>query len=142
MKIDSKLAFKMWDDIFGPDKEIAVDCYGSYIKRSDYGDHETRRQAPDGKYYNYGWDLDHIRPISNFENENEADFLNNLEPVHWLNNQEKADKLSHIIIDGIEYHVVDCDICGENDEKGYGIKNQDGQRVDWKGISGRYYRTK
>lgn len=142
MLIDKKLALRMWDDIFGANKEMVIDCYGAYIKRSDYGDHETKRIAPDGKSYFYGWDIDHIRPRSDFPHPEDADFLNNLEPVHFLNNQEKSDNYPAFTIGGKQYKVVSCAVCQSLGEKGYGVVNNQGQRVDWKGVSNQCYVNK
>lgn len=141
MKISKSVALRLWDDVFGADNKIVLDCYGTYIFRDDYGDHETMRDWKDGKKHSFGWDLDHIRPVSSFENESEADFMNNLEPIHFENNREKADRYPSFVIGDESYTVVRCDICGANGERGYGIKNKDGVRVDWKAVSGHYYKT-
>ncbi len=40
-----QMALKLWDDIF--DKALwAQDCYGTWVYRNDYGDHETTRKRP------------------------------------------------------------------------------------------------
>ena len=136
MTIDKDVAMTAWEAAFG-DVEMATDCYGVWMKRSDYGDHETKRKAAGGKSYYYGWDLDHIRPRSDFENETDADFYNNLEPVHFINNSEKADKYPAYVVRGQEYTVVKCEICASNGVPGYGIKlKSSGGRVDWKARKG------
>ena len=142
MDINRDLALRIWDDVYGSNQEYVLDCYGTYICRSDYGDHEKMRQRPDGKTYSYGWDLDHIRPRSDFAKPEDADFLNNLEPVHWVNNHDKDDANGAFTIDGRSYHIVRCEICKAHNERGYGIVDDStGKRVDWKGVSNRYYQT-
>ena len=142
MTINREVAMKLWRDIFG-DKLWAQDCFGTWMYRDDYGNHEkTRNNRPggNGKTYYYGWDVDHIMPRSNFKNESDADFFNNLEPLHFLNNQKKADKTS-FEINGLNYSVVECEICRKNGLKGYGIKNISSNiRVDWKYSFNLYYR--
>ncbi len=116
-------ALKIWDDIY--EKELWVqDCYGTWIYRNDYGEYETMRKRPGGKgvLYNYGWELDHIRPKNNFENEEDADFYNNYEPVHYKNNRKKSDKLE-FVIHNKKYKVVECNLCRENGLLGYGIED-------------------
>lgn len=71
-----QMALKLWDDIF--DKALwAQDCYGTWVYRNDYGDHETTRKRPGGseKKYNYGWEVDHIKPKSSFKDESDADLF-------------------------------------------------------------------
>lgn len=141
MTITKDVAMRLWKDVFG-NKVWARDCYGLWMYRDDYGDRETRRIRPDGngKLYHYGWNIDHIRPKSNFKNESDSDFYNNFEPVHYLNNEEKGYDYPSFEIEGKKYQVVKCDICGRNGVPGYGIKSiETGQRIDWKAIQGKYY---
>jgi len=140
--IDIELAMKIWNDVFGADKTMVLDCFGTYICKADYGNHEKKRQAPDGKSYYYGWDLDHIRPRSSFPQPEAGDLFNNLEPIHWLNNQEKSDQYPHFKIDGKSYQIVKCGICAQEGEEGYGVLDSNGNRIDWKGVSKRFYSTK
>lgn len=42
------------------------------------------RQSP------HGWEVDHINPVSN----GGSDDINNLQPLQWANNADKADKLN------------------------------------------------
>lgn len=136
-------ALKIWDAIFGNNTLWAKDCFGTWMYREDYGKTETVRVMPntDGKKYHFGWEIDHIRPKSSFENEKNADFLNNYEPMHWQNNRDKADAYPHFIIDEEQYRVVKCRVCSSNGFHGYGIINQNDERVDWKGRMGKYFPT-
>ena len=52
------------------------DMCGSAMRFSDYG-----------KQTDYGWEVDHIRPVSR----NGSDDLSNLQPLHWQNNRRKGD---------------------------------------------------
>lgn len=38
-----------------------------------------KRPGGDGKSYSYGWEIDHIRPKSDFKNESDAHIYNNYE---------------------------------------------------------------
>jgi len=136
MKVSRELARKLWKDVFGSDL-WAVDCFGTWIYRDDYGDTQTTRIRPNGngKRYNYGWDVDHIFPVAR----NGKDAMNNYEPMHHVNNKQKSDNLNFKIGD-IPYQVVKCDICSSHGLYGKGIINQHtSKRVDWKGVQNRYY---
>lgn len=141
--MEKSKALEIWDAIFGANTKWAVDCFGTRMYRDDYGDTEKKRASPDGdgKQYHYGWEIDHIRPKSDFQNESDADLYNNYEPMHWQNNRDKADSFPHFMIDGKQYRIVKCDICGKHGLKGYGIIDQAGERVDWKGRNGKYFTT-
>ena len=52
------------------------DSTGSVMRYSDYGDRDSA----------YGWEIDHIHPDG-------PDELWNLQPLYWLNNARKSDKL-------------------------------------------------
>jgi len=55
------------------------DKAGAWIKWSDYGktDFET----------NLGWQIDHSKPLSG----QGSDDLDNMQPLHWVNNEAKGD---------------------------------------------------
>jgi HNH endonuclease len=55
------------------------DACGAWIVRSQYGDVTER---------GFGWEIDHIDPVSN----GGADDPWNLQPLQWQNNREKGDK--------------------------------------------------
>ena len=143
MEITREIAFKLWSDIYG-NNLWAQDCFGTWMYRDDYGDYnKTRNNRPGGtgNAYHYGWDVDHIKPKKEFEDEKQATFFNNLEPLHRSNNLAKGDGMN-FVINGINYQVVKCSICGHNQRRGYGIKNmKTGERVDWKYTKNLFYDT-
>lgn len=142
--VNRDTAMAIWKAAFG-DEEWAKDCFGTWMCRDDYGEHEKTRLDPDGsgKRYYFGWDIDHIRPISSFDSASDADFLNNYEPEHWQNNAEKSDSYPPFKIGSREYTVVKCEICGNNGVKGYGILDKaKNARVDWKAKTSQYYSGK
>ncbi|WP_303318580.1 HNH endonuclease signature motif containing protein [Flavivirga abyssicola] len=51
-------------------------------KKMKWDDHGDRNSS-------YGWEIDHIDPVSN----GGSDHIDNLQPLHWENNADKADKL-------------------------------------------------
>jgi len=51
------------------------DYAGAWIRRDHYG-----------KESKYGWEIDHLKPISKAG----TDDLDNLYPLHWQNNRKKA----------------------------------------------------
>ena len=134
MIIDKELALKLWDDVFG-NKRFAQDCFGTWMCRDAYSNDVVSMKDPfgSGRYYDYSWNVDHIRPKSSFAKESDADFKNNFEPMHRQNNLEKSDKYPVFTIDGKTYRIV------SNQYGGYGIVNSNGVRIDWK-KDGRHYR--
>lgn len=136
-----ELAIKIWGDIYG-DTLWAQDCFGTWIYKNDYGDTERLRIRPNGtgRKYNYGWEVDHIKPKSKFSDESKADFYNNYEPMHYQNNRKKGDDIV-FTINEVEYQVVKCNICEKHQLMGYGIAvKKTGKRVDWKYKRNAYYR--
>lgn len=134
MNIDYKFAMKFWNDVFGNVK-YAQDCFGTWMCKDAYSNEPVSMKDRNGgnKYYDYSWNIDHIRPKSDFLDENNADDLNNIEPMHRQNNLAKSDNYPHFEIDGIQYRVI------KNNNGGYGIVDANGRRVDWK-KDGRYYK--
>lgn len=141
--MERERALEIWDAIYGKNNKWQVDCFGAWMYRDDYGDTEKKRVRPggDGKQYKYGWEIDHIRPKSDFESESNSNFLNNYEPMHFDNNRNKSDAFPHFKINNRTYRIVKCDICSSNGYRGYGIINESNERIDWKGKQGRYFRS-
>ncbi len=50
------------------------------MKWSEHGNRDSK----------YGWEIDHINPVAN----GGGDELNNLQPLNWVNNANKGDKLN------------------------------------------------
>jgi hypothetical protein len=64
--------------VIGYDPTISRrDSCGAMIKRSDYGNTNSR----------YGWEVDHIKPVS----KDGKDDLQNLQPLQWENNRYESD---------------------------------------------------
>ena len=141
--MEKEKALEIWDAIFGKNIYWMQDCFGAWMYRDDYGDVKTARKRPggDGNNHLYGWEIDHIRPKSDFSNEKNADFLNNYEPVQWMNNRDKADSYPHFNLGKRQYRVVKCNICHSNGYNGYGIIDENGNRIDWKGRLSKYFPT-
>jgi len=53
------------------------DKCGAWIRRDHYGNTDSQ----------HGWEIDHIRPVS----DGGGDELANLQPLHWRNNRGKGD---------------------------------------------------
>ena len=134
MTVDKELAMKLWNDIYG-NRRFVKDCFGTWMCRDAYSNEAVSMKDHEGgpKYYDYSWNVDHIRPKSSFANEKDADFLNNFEPMHRQNNLQKSDNYPHFEVNNKKYNIV------RNANGGYGIANSNGNRVDWK-KDGRYYR--
>ena len=134
MTVDKKTALKVWQAAFG-NVEWAVDCFGTLMNVSAYSNESVVMRRPgDNRDYDYSWNIDHIRPISNFEKESDANFMNNLEPMHRENNLEKLDNYPNFKIDGKSYKVVRTE-----GFYGYGIANLLGIRIDWKARTHQYF---
>jgi hypothetical protein len=141
MSVSSNTAQTVWVAAFG-NQTWATDCFGTWIHKDDYGDYNKKRIRPggDGQLHNYGWDIDHIRPVSDYNKESDADFYNNYEPMHRQNNSLKSDNYPHFSINSRQFKVVTCDICTSHNTKGYGILNiTSNQRVDWKAKQNKYF---
>lgn len=141
MSVDRNTAMRLWQDVFGSNI-WGQDCFGSWMYRDDYGDKDKLRVGPSGlgRPYNYGWDVDHIRPISDFNIEQAAHFMNNYEPMHHTNNARKSNFYPHFAIGRERYMIVKCSICNAHEVPGYGIiKISSDTRVDWKGVKNKYY---
>ncbi len=54
------------------------DICETIIQKSAYGDIGSK----------FGWEIDHIQPVS----KNGSDNINNLQPLYWETNRDKADK--------------------------------------------------
>lgn len=141
MEINRELAMKLWNDVFG-NVIFATDCFGSWICKYDYGIYNNKRIRPNGpgEPYLYGWDIDHIRPKSDYSNETDANFMNNFEPMHHDNNLEKSDNFPNFKIGTKSYQIVKCTLCSNDNKRGYGIvETNTMSRVDWKGKQERHY---
>lgn len=66
------------------------DICGAWIGYGYYGNRNSQ----------YGWEIDHIKAESNYG----SDDLNNLRPLHWLNNARKSDGslIAAIIASGVD----------------------------------------
>ena len=132
-------ALKLWEAMFGQ-AEWVQDCFGVWMNKNDYGDTEKKRIRPGNtKSYSYGWEIDHIRPKSDFGENADPDLYNNYEIMQWNNNRTKADNYPQFEIDKKKYKVVVCNICKSANLKGYGIEDSNGNRIDWKGKHNRYF---
>lgn len=127
MKINKENALRLWELIYGS-RDLVQDCFGTYMYKYDFGDSATKRVwKNDGKLYNFGWEIDHILPTS----KGGTDDNNNLEPMHWQNNQEKSDKTIFYIQDK-QYEIYRCKLTVDG-YKGYGIIDRSNRtRIDWK----------
>lgn len=141
--MEKEKALLIWEAIYGKEVLWITDCFGTWMYKEDYGDIDKKRIRPkgDGKLHTYGWEIDHIRPKDSYQNEKEANFLNNYEPMHWKNNRDKTNSFPHFVINNNKYRIVKCNICSGHGFKGYGIINENGERVDWKGIRNEYFAT-
>jgi len=79
-----------WEKEFG-DATVAEDFAGREIRKGSYGQEGSR----------YGWDIDHIMPLS--KGGTNAD--SNKQIVHVITNDEKGDKTTFVSSDGYKYQV-------------------------------------
>ncbi len=63
--------YEKYKDSFRNDKD------GEHIMKMDYG-----------KEGDFGWEIDHIKPVSKGGTDN----IENLQPLQWKNNRKKANK--------------------------------------------------
>lgn len=134
MTID-EIAKKLWSDVFG-DEEWAKDPFGRWMHRDAQSNVAVYKNIPglDGSR-DCSWNIDHIRPISSFKNEDDAESFNNYEPMHRLSNLEKSDDYHYFHVLGKRYKVV-----AFEGWRCYGIVDLDtASRVDWKGKQNRNY---
>ena len=132
MEINRKNALRFWETVYGSELLVS-DCFGTLIYKEDYGDYTTERLY-EGKKYNFGWTIDHILPIKL----GGTDDNNNLEIMHWKNNQEKGDH-NTFVINNIRYAIYRCKQTVDG-YRGYGIINQNtGLRIDWKATQHKYF---
>ena len=78
-----------WEKEFG-NVEEAKDFTGRKIRKHDQGKNNSQ----------YGWDIDHIQPLSKGGTDTDA----NKQIVHVVTNDKKGDKTT-FVIDGITYQV-------------------------------------
>ncbi|MFH2140786.1 MAG: HNH endonuclease signature motif containing protein [Bacteroidota bacterium] len=80
----SKEVLAVWEKgLVIPDFSVKIwrrDKCGKVMKFSEHGNRES----------DHGWEIDHINPIAN----GGGDELNNLQPLNWKNNLDKADSLN------------------------------------------------
>lgn len=134
MEVTVEVAMKLWSDVYGAVK-WARDCFGTLMYKDAYSNEAVIMIWPeDGKKYDMSWNVDHIRPKSDFDNQNDADFWNNYEPMHRLNNQEKSDNYPDFKVREKSYQVVRC-----TGFYGYGIKISNDNRIDWKAKYNKHY---
>lgn len=57
------------------------------VRRRDVCGHEIEYGAHGNTSSRYGWEIDHIKPVS----KGGGDDLDNLQPLYWETNRDKAD---------------------------------------------------
>lgn len=107
MEINKQTARKLWRERYG-NRDMVQDFTGTWIHIDDYNFRDSRRQALDGHYYNYGWNIHHMMPESKADcspkMKRKVSSKSNLEIVHIFTNDEAEDKTTFIIND-TEYQV-------------------------------------
>jgi hypothetical protein len=79
-RFDNDVIEQVWakaNVVMGYDPNVwRKDFAGAWIRKDHYG-----------KEWNYGWEIDHLTPVSR----GGSDQLVNLIPMHWKNNRQKSD---------------------------------------------------
>lgn len=73
-------------------KGLPIDGYDQTIWRRDKCGRVMKYSEHGNRQNDYGWEIDHINPVLNGGD----DKINNLQPLNWSNNANKADKLNWI----------------------------------------------
>ncbi|RLA81527.1 MAG: hypothetical protein DRG78_09085 [Epsilonproteobacteria bacterium] len=133
--VTEEKAKKLWKDVFG-DVEWAQDCFGYWMHRDAWSNEAVMMLKPGrNKKYDYSWNVDHIRPKSDFGNDHDSNFYNNYEPMQRLNNDAKSNDYPHFKINNKSYKVFK-----QSGYNGYGIIDDESNRpIDWKSVQGRHY---
>ncbi len=92
MDTNKKTALNLWNERIGKSVQNAYDFAGRPIKKGAYGDTNSK----------YGWDLDHIIPISK-NGKNEKD---NLQIVNILTNREKGNNFPDFNVNNKEFKAI------------------------------------
>ena len=133
--ITKEIANELWKDVFG-DKEWSQDCFGTWMHRDAWSNIAITMQMPgDTKKYDFSWNVDHLRPKSDFNTESDSDFYNNFEPMHRQNNSEKTDNYPHFTLKDKNYKVFK-----QSEYYGYGIIDESkNKKIDWKSVQNKHY---
>ena len=78
------------------EKARILDSYSKDQVRVDICDAKIRRKDYSNTSSHYGWEIDHIKPVST----GGSDEIDNLQPLQWRNNRSKGDDY---LIDPKEY---------------------------------------
>lgn len=77
---DESLIQAIWEkakvDPNNDPKVFRKDYAGAWIRRMDYGNRNAK----------YGWEIDHLKPLSKGGTNDESNLL----PLHWENNEKKG----------------------------------------------------
>ena len=91
MDLNRETALRLWNKTFGKDTK-AVDFSNREIAKGAYGDRNS----------DYGWNVDHILPVSQGGKTNDS----NLIITHIKTNDEKADKFPCFTANGSKFEIV------------------------------------
>lgn len=81
MSFSDEIVNRVWE------KAKEVPGYNINVRRKDTCGASIVKSAYGNTNSNYGWQIDHIRPISH----GGGNELSNLQPLHWENNEYKGD---------------------------------------------------